>query len=102
MRIIKEMALKKGYEKHPNAEPGLRAWKKLVKAQEWNSFADVKATSLFNPDQVKNFVVFNIGGNQYRLITYIDYSKQIIFIRHFLTHAEYDEEKWKDDQWFDS
>lgn len=33
MRIIKETTLKKGYEKHPNAEPGLRAWKKLVKAQ---------------------------------------------------------------------
>ena len=102
MRIIKETTLKKRYEKHPNAEPGLRAWKKLVKAQEWNSFADVKATSLFKPDQVKNFVVFNIGGNQYRLITYIDYKKQMIFIRYFLTHAEYDEEKWKDDEWFDS
>ena len=100
MRIIKETALKKGYEKHPNAEPGLRAWKKLVKAQEWSSFTDVKATSVFKPDQVKKFVVFNIGGNQYRLITYIDYKNKIIFIRHFLTHAEYDEEKWKDDEWF--
>lgn len=41
-------------------------------------------------DLVGNFIVFNIGGNNYRLITYLDYRFQIIFIRAVLTHAEYE------------
>jgi len=90
MRIFIEKALKEAYTKYPEAEPGLRAWKKLVKEHKWNSFDDVKTTSLFSPDQVKNFVIFDIGGNKYRLITYIDYETKCIFIHNFLTHAEYD------------
>ncbi len=54
------------------------------------------------PDQVKNFVIFDIGGNQYRLITCINYKWKAIYIRDFLTHAEYDKDKWKKDDWFDS
>ncbi len=102
MRIISETRLKQAYEKYPDAEPGIRAWMKLVKAQEWKSFADVKATSIFAPDQVKNFVIFDIGGNKYRLITCINYKRKTIYIREFLTHAEYDKDKWKNDEWFDS
>ncbi|MBD2300974.1 type II toxin-antitoxin system HigB family toxin [Nostoc sp. FACHB-190] len=87
---------------YPDAEPSIQAWKKLVKVQDWNSFADVIATSVFAPDQVKNFVIFNIGGNKYRLITCINYKTKAIYIREFLTHAEYDKDKWKNDEWFDS
>ncbi|WP_414529831.1 type II toxin-antitoxin system HigB family toxin [Nodularia chucula] len=50
-------------------------------------------------DQVGNFTVFNIGGNNYRLITLVDYKFQKVFIRHVLTHAEYDKEDWKNDPW---
>jgi mRNA interferase HigB len=102
MRIITETRLKKACEKHPDAEPSIQGWKKLVKAQDWNSFTDVKATSVFAPDQVKNFVIFDIGGNKYRLITCINYKTKVIYIREFLTHAEYDRDKWKNDEWFDS
>ena len=48
-------------------------------------------------DSVGNFTVFNIGGNKYRLITYINYQQQLIFIRDILTHAEYNKENWKND-----
>nr|WP_232225275.1 type II toxin-antitoxin system HigB family toxin [Dactylococcopsis salina] len=41
---------------------------------------------------MRNFTVFNIKGNRYRLIVGIDYKKQIIFIKYVLTHAEYDKE----------
>ncbi|MDR9894134.1 type II toxin-antitoxin system HigB family toxin [Aetokthonos hydrillicola Thurmond2011] len=51
-------------------------------------------------DPVGNFTVFNISGNNYRLITYIDYAYQIAFVRSVLTHAEYDKENWKNDDWF--
>lgn len=102
MRIISETRLKEAYEKYSDAESSIKAWKKIAKSETWNSFADLKKTSLFAPDKVKKFVVFNIGGNNYRLIVYVDYQKGIIFIRHFLTHAEYDKDKWKNDKWFDS
>lgn len=101
MRIITETRLNKACEKHPDAEPSIRAWKKLVKAQDWNSFTDVNATSIFAPSQVKNFVIFDIGGNKYRLITCINYKIKVIYIREFLTHAEYNKDKWKSDEWFD-
>ncbi|MDZ8086065.1 MAG: type II toxin-antitoxin system HigB family toxin [Nostoc sp. DedQUE12b] len=53
-------------------------------------------------DLVGNFTVFNISGNNYHLITYIDYQAQIIFIRAVLTHADYDKENWKNDDWFNN
>jgi len=102
MRIITEKRLKQACEKYPDAESSIRAWKKLVKEQDWNSFDDVRTTSLFAPDGVKNFVVFDIGGNKYRLITCINYKTKAIYIRKFLTHAEYDKDKWKNDEWLDS
>jgi mRNA interferase HigB len=51
--------------------------------------------SLANADAVDRWTVFNIKGNKYRLITEINYRYQRLDIRHVLTHAEYDQEKWK-------
>jgi mRNA interferase HigB len=51
-------------------------------------------------DLVGRFTVFNIGGNKYRLIVRIEYERQEVYIRHLLTHAEYDTDKWKQDEWF--
>lgn len=102
MRIISETKLKKACEKHSDAESSIQGWKKLVKEQDWKSFSEIKASSVFAPDLVKNFVIFDIGGNKYRLITCINYKTKVIYIRDFLTHAEYDRDKWKDDEWFNS
>jgi mRNA interferase HigB len=51
-------------------------------------------------DQVGNLTVFNIGGNKYRLIAFVDYTYQKVFIRHVMTHAEYDQDDWKKDNWY--
>jgi mRNA interferase HigB len=66
----------------------------------WQNLAELKQT-FPSADLVKKFTVFNIGGNKYRLIVYIDYECQIIFIRHILTHAEYDKDDWKNDDWYE-
>jgi len=44
---------------------------------------------------VGNLVVFNIGGNKYRLIAAIHFNRRKLYIRHVLTHTEYDKERWK-------
>jgi mRNA interferase HigB len=84
-----------GYE---DSEGPLRAWYTHVshRTVAWLSWADVKA-EFGSASLVGNCVVFNIGGNKYRLVTRILYSSQKVFILKCMTHAEYDEDKWKAD-----
>ncbi|MCP3849062.1 MAG: type II toxin-antitoxin system HigB family toxin [Gammaproteobacteria bacterium] len=46
-------------------------------------------------DKVGKLTGFNIGGNKIRLIAAVHYNTQCLYIRHVLTHTEYDNEKWK-------
>jgi mRNA interferase HigB len=101
MHVISPSALRKFGEKYPDAETTLRSWYKLATTAERSNLAEVKAV-FSSVDKVGNFTVFNIGGNNYRLITFIDYeywSKKNI--RSVLTHKEYDEDKWKKDSWYE-
>ena len=84
---------------YPEATESLNRWYFIVKKTDFGTFQDVK--NLFpSADQVKNFAVFNIGGNNYRLIAYIQYRANRLYIRNILTHKEYDTDKWKEDEWF--
>jgi mRNA interferase HigB len=60
------------------------------------SWADVKA-DIASASMVGNCVVFNIGGNKYRLATRILYPSQKVFVLKAMTHEEYDEDKWKEE-----
>lgn len=64
---------------------------------EWGSFDDAKAVFGKRADQYKQFVIFDVGGNKYRLIAAVHYNTGRVYIRHVLTHAEYDRGKWKKD-----
>ena len=99
MHVISLRKLKQFWQSHKNAEVSLRYWYKLTVAHKWQCFNDIVQT-FPSADKVKNFVVFNIGGNNFRLITYIDYIQGKVFIRSVLTHAEYDKENWKKDDWY--
>jgi mRNA interferase HigB len=99
MHVITRVRLKEFWEKHPNAETSLRLWYKLTSLAQWQNFVELR--QIFpSADQVEKLTVFNIGGNKYRLITLVDYEYQKVFIRHVLTHAEYDKQNWKNDEWF--
>ena len=92
MRVITKRRLKEFWEKHRKAEGPLLAWYKLVTNAHWKNFAEVKAT--FNSaDYYANLVIFDVGGNKYRVIAAIHYNTGMLFIRHAFTHPEYD--KWK-------
>lgn len=96
MHIISQKMLRSFWAAHPDAERPLRSWYKVVSRAEWDTFADVRR-AYSHADQVGKFTVFNIGGNKYRLIAVIHFNRYKVFVRHVLTHAEYDEGKWKED-----
>ncbi len=95
MHIITRKRLLEFGKEHPASEKPLDRWYRIIKESEYNSFAELRKT-FPNSDQVGRLTVFNIGGNKYRLITYIVYSAKRIYIRHILTHPEYDKRKWKE------
>ncbi len=90
MRIFTEQALKEYAEAHPDSKVALQEWTTIVKQSKWSCFADVKNT--FNSvDNVGNQrYVFNIKGNNYRLVVVIKFTIQFVYIRFIGTHAEYD------------
>lgn len=99
MRVISIRALKTFWESHASAETPLRAWYQVASHAAWRSLDELRQTYP-SADLVERLTVFNIGGNDFRLITRVEYQRQEIYIRHVLTHAEYDEEDWKRDPWF--
>jgi len=98
MRIISKSRLKQFWESpgHGDSEGPLRAWYTHVsnRGVAWQSWGDVKA-EFGSASLVGNCVVFNIGGNKYRLVTRILYPSQKVFILKVMTHEEYDQDKWK-------
>jgi mRNA interferase HigB len=99
MRVISRRTLREFWERHSTARPGLLLWYDRILKSTFNNFTELRQLYR-SADVVGNFTVFNISGNNYRLITYIDYEAQIIFIRAVLTHTDYDKENWKNDDWF--
>ena len=94
MHVIAKPALVKFWGKHPDSKPSLTGWYKLMLAGDFGSFKDLKRT-FASADHVNGMTVFNISGNKYRLIAAIHYNRRKVYIRHVLTHAEYDLGKWK-------
>jgi mRNA interferase HigB len=98
MRVISRSRLKKFCTENPDAKADtpLDEWFHVVKHANWTSFAEVKGT--YNAtDQVLQFVVFDVGGNKWRIIAVIDYVHGIVYIRQVLSHKDYDKGNWKQD-----
>lgn len=69
-------------------------WRRLIEKNRFSNWAELK--TVFNSlDKVDELVVFDIGGNKYRLIAYIRFEKQILSIKAVLTHQEYDKGHWR-------
>jgi mRNA interferase HigB len=90
MVIISKQILKSFATKHPDSTESLNKWYEIVKKVDWNSFTDIKKD--FNHvDFVGNDrFVFNIKGNNYRLVVMLFFDIRTVFIRFIGTHAEYD------------
>lgn len=89
MRIISLKKLKEFWLKHTDAEDALKSWYFEAKGASWKSFSDIKKRYKSADVLPGNRVIFNIKGNNYRLIVQIHYNTGIVYIRFVGTHAEY-------------
>ncbi len=99
MRIISKKRLRAFWEIHPDAEASLLSWFKVAAQADWNSIQDVRR-QFPSADGVmvasgRTVTVFNIRGNHCRLIVDILYPLHLIYVCEVMTHAQYDDDRWK-------
>lgn len=95
MHVITKKRLVEFAARFPVSRDPLFKWYRIVSQTDFASFAAVR--SVFRAaDRVGKLTVFDIGGNKFRLIAAIHYNRGRVYIRHVLTHAEYDKGKWKE------
>ena len=91
VHAITQRRLTEFWQRHPAAKSPLMSWYKATRTAQWKSFANVQRT--FNSaDNVDPFVVFDVGGNNFRIVAKVEYRFGTVFIAHVFTHAEY--ERW--------
>ena len=91
MQTIAKATLRDFWERHPPARVPLSTWHAIVSNADWQGPADVKAMFGSNVDFVAdNRIIFDIGGNKYRLIVHAAYQYRRVLIKFVGTHADYD------------
>ncbi len=90
MHILARRTLREYWESHPDVEQSLLAWYRIVQREVWESPSEVKARFPKASIVGDNRVVFNIRGNEYRLVVHINYTYRKVYIRFVGTHEEYD------------
>lgn len=91
MNVIAPRALRAFWERHPRAEAPLKVWLKLMQSSRYATWGELH-DDFPRADYVgeRRVTIFDIGGNKYRLVTFIRYESQTVFVKHVFTHAEYD------------
>jgi mRNA interferase HigB len=90
MRIVALKTLREFWARHPDAEQPLRAWHDEVNRAQWRAPADIKQQFRSASILKGRRVVFNIKGNEYRLVAALAYNTGVVFVKFIGTHAEYD------------
>jgi mRNA interferase HigB len=90
MRVIAVSTLRAFWKRYPDAEQPLKAWYEEATSASWAQPADIKAQYRSASVLKNRRVVFNIKGNDYRLIVAIVYKLQIVYVKFVGTHKEYD------------
>ena len=99
MRLIKDSkAIENSERFSQEVQNAVKAWCNVVKKARWKHLDEIRGTYGRSVDKVENFLVFNIKS--YRLITGVNFEKQVIYYKYLLTHDEYDAEKWKNNPYF--
>jgi len=94
VRVISKPAILEFARKHPDALVPLMNWYRITRRADWGSLAEV-GNDFAHADIVGERTVFNIHGNDYRLIARVNYRTKRVFILRILTHSEYSKGGWK-------
>jgi mRNA interferase HigB len=100
VRIISRSRLREFCQTHADARNALDAWYSVASKAQWQNLNEIQDTYSNSAEAVGNFTVFNIRGNNYRLVVDVVYASQTIFIKNILTHADYDKNHWQEDPYF--
>ncbi len=96
MRIISKRRLREFWQQHPEAEGPLLYWFRITKKAAWKTLADTRQ-DFRHADPVGDCTVFNIKGNDFRMIAGVRYEMQRVFVLKIMTHKQYDTESWEDE-----
>ena len=91
MRVISRKWLNELAKRHPDAKPGLDAWFHEAEDADWANPAELKEQYATASILKNGRVVFNVGGNKYRLVVRINYAYRVVYVRFAGTHSEYDQ-----------
>jgi mRNA interferase HigB len=94
VNVISRQRIVEFIKEHKDSESSLMAWFKAAKKARWQHLAELKE-DYPSADLVGDLTVFNIKGNDYRLIAYINYQYKQVLVRAIMTHQEYNKGKWK-------
>ena len=82
--------LREFWKKHPVSEPALRQWHSIVEHVNFRDFSHIR--EFFNSaDYVPPYIVFDVAGNNYRVIVIVHYRAKRVYVREVMTHREYDD-----------
>src|SRR5258708_33856145 len=99
MRVISKKRLMDFWEILPAARATLEQWYKVVRGAKWVHFAELRKTfnhaDVATTDKGHPVVIFDVGGNKYRLIASLHYDRNICYVLRVLTHKQYDANQWK-------
>jgi mRNA interferase HigB len=91
MQVVARRTLKEFWTRHPQAEGPIRAWFAVTAKAHWSSPAEIKRQFGNTVDFVgDNRVIFDLGGNKYRLIAHVSFQFGRLLVKFIGTHAEYD------------
>lgn len=93
MHFISLRPLKQFITTHPESKPALLSLYKILSTSDFHNADELRAC-FPQVDYVKPFFVFNVG-RAYRVVVMIHFNRQKVYLRHILTHREYDRGKWK-------
>jgi len=95
VHVITKKRLRDFAARHRDAAEPLAIWYAILARTDFGSCVELKRV-FGSVDKVGKFTVFDISGNKYRLIAAIHYNRKKVYIRHVLTHVEYDRDRWKE------
>lgn len=94
MKLISNRALRSFIAVHRKSEGPLQGWRRIIEKNRFENWSELKRV-FGSVDKVGELTVFDIGGNKYRVIAFVRFERQILYIKDVLTHEQYDKGNWK-------